>query len=149
MKITFKNATILTISIVLLFAFAYSLFFDLNFFLTKKEAGIKNMRVVLTKQQNPYVISIEYYNSFLNETVECTPNISIHDAEILSENYSTNKNIFISYAKFYPKRIYIKDVNEPRVWIVLFDIIMVLLMFFSVYAFSKPLFEKFNKPKPI
>ena len=135
MKSRIKNISLLIFSVIFLIGMLYRLFTDLNYFLTRRTVKAKIFQINESNKSGIVSLQLNYYNNYLNRNVKSDISIKRYDAtNIITEGDS---QISILYAKYFPNKIYIENVNAPRWLIILFEIIMILIMFFLFYSSIK------------
>ena len=137
-----NHVILLIFSIVFSVGMIYALFTDLNFLLTKRNANATILETNNLNKSNEASLQLDYFNDYLNEKVKSTISLKQHDfAQVIEKG---NSQISIFYAKNYPYKIYIENVNAPRWGILIFEAIMILLMSFLFYSSLKNLTRNVN-----
>ena len=133
-----ENIALLTFSIILFTGMLFALYTDLDFFFTRKAT---TATILLIKNSNKFnsfsTLHIAYYNDYLKRNVKSTISLKLHDATQLVQKETTQ--ISILYTKNYPYTVYIENVNAPRWEILIFEVGVILLMFFLFYSSLKHL----------
>ena len=111
---------------------AYALFDDIVFFLTKKEASAKVLTVKPSNNSHSYTITLQYFNAFTNNEIVCNYKAKPYFGTKMMNR--ENDMLQIHYGKLFPKRIYIVEDRTPRLGILLFELLIIGLMFFSIKA---------------
>lgn len=124
-------------SIVFSVGMIYALYTDVNFFLTKRIANATIIGTNDINKSDEISLQLNYYNDYLKGNLKSTISLKQHDFTQVIEN--GNSQLSILYAKNYPYKIYIENINAPRWGILIFEIIMLLLMSFLFYSSLKKL----------
>ncbi len=132
-----KHIVLLIFSIAYSAGMIYTLYRDVNFFLTKRIANATIIRTNDINKSNEISLQINYYNDYLKGNLKSTISLKQYDFTQFIEN--ENSQISIFYAKNYPYKIYIENINNPRWGILIFEVIMLLLMSFLFYSSLKNL----------
>ena len=138
-KIT--NIVVFIFSFIFLVGIFYVFYIDLNFFITKKFASAAILKV--DTSDSKVFFKLRYYNNYLNSEVQPTLSLERQAAGQILKDKTVGGQVLISYAKNYPYKIYIDNINAPRFLIIIFEILMILIMSFSVYISIKN-FKKSN-----
>lgn len=89
-----------------------ALYTDLSFFLTRRTANATILKINDLNKPGDVSLQLDYYNDYLKENIKSTLFLKQHDAaQIIREG---NSQISVLYAKNYPYKIYIEDINAPR-----------------------------------
>lgn len=142
MKNRIKYGVTLLLSICICIGTLYALYTDLNYFLTKKEGSAEILKVNETRDRKPFYVHLRYHNDFINKMTSSTINVGKYDAQKIMDEYKRRNEISIFYAKDYPDKIYVADINAPRWLILVFEVSMITIMIFSIYACIKALRRK-------
>lgn len=140
MKNKITNIVVFIFSFIFLVGILYSFYIDLIFFITKKPASGKILQV--DNFESKVLLKLSYYNDYLGKEIQSTFSLQKKAAKELLNDKGKDGQIPIFYAKYYPNKIYVESINKPRLLILVFEIVMILIMVFSIYASTKNLKEK-------
>jgi hypothetical protein len=126
----FLNWIVLIFSAALLLAMAYTLFDDIVFFLTKKETSAKVLKVKHSNNSDTYNITLQYFNTFEDSEIICNYKAKPYFGNKMMNR--ENEILQIHYGKLFPQRIYIIEDRTPRLVILLFELLIIGLMFFLI-----------------
>ena len=132
-----KHVVLLIFSIIFSVGMLYALYTDLNFFLTRRLGKATILNIDNSNKSNNVSLQLAYYNDYLKENVKSTISLKQNDATQITEKGTSQTSIL--YTKYYPYKIYIENINAPRWPILIFEVIMILLMFFLFYSSIKNL----------
>jgi len=120
------------VAIIILIASILSLIIDVNFFLNKKEAIAQVLSIEDMGVQKPYRIRLKYYNESQKKDINCTATLKKSQmAEFKANSYSTLR---IYYAGNFSSDVYLADYKTPKLGIVFFDLILIVLMALAVFS---------------
>jgi len=128
------------VTAILLIASLLSLIKDVNFFITKKNTTAQVLSIEDLGVLNPYKITLKYFNENEQKDIVCNVNLKKSYGNELKEKNSSF--VEVHYARGFPYNVYLIDYKTPRVGIILFDIILVILMTIAVLAY-KDVLKKF------
>lgn len=131
---------LLIFSLIFSVGMLYALYRDLNFFVTKRFANAEITGNIKASNSNHVSLDLHYYNDYLKKNINA--NISMNQPDESKYLITGNNHISILYAKNFPYKIYVEEINAPRWPILLFEVIMVLLMIFLFVSSLKNLFKK-------
>ena len=126
----FLNWILLIFSVALLLAMTYALFDDIVFFLTKKETSAKVLTVKHSNNSDSYKITLEYFNTFKNSEIVCNYKAKPYFGNKMMNR--ENEMLQVHYGKLFPKRVYIIEDRTPMLGILLLELLIIGLMFFSI-----------------
>lgn len=144
MKNRFVNFILLIISVGLFFGMVYVFFIDTVFFLTKKETAATVVSVTKSNKSGTYHIVLKYFNDYTNEVVVCTYKARPHFGRKMINK--EKEKIQIHYGKMLPKSIYIIDDRSPRVLILLFEMLFIIMMVVSAWSCLSVILHKKSIP---
>jgi hypothetical protein len=145
MQTKIKDWAILIISFIVVTGIVvWSLYKDIDFLFTKKEAKADIISIFKTSfksSNHNYNIELRYYNEYLNDSIKATARIE-YKREL--RNLGTTVEIF--YSKASPNFVYIKNSVLPTVSKVIFQMVPEVLIVFAVIYFIIDYFRKKNTP---
>ena len=133
------NIALSIFSIIFCMGMLCAFYTDLNFFLTKRIAQAKDLQIIDSSKPNRTTFQVDYFNHYLNRDISSFIILKAHDAFQLEKK--KNNQILIYYAKNFPNKIYIENVNVPRYPILIFEAVMFFLMSFLAYTSIKILLK--------
>lgn len=122
---------ILLFGTIFLLGALYSLYIDSFFFLYKKENFGKILEIEKTKKHD-YKTTIEYYNDYLNKRIITTIFLNNHDGALLQRNSRNKNEVKLMYSKKSPYKIYLFEINELKVGIIIFELFGVFLLVIAI-----------------
>jgi hypothetical protein len=119
----------ITAPIILIFS-CYSLYIDLNYFVTKKQAVCTILRVSDYDNGQLMNIKLNYFNAYTRKITTCEVNLEIsYRSEFVK---SDQKGTTIFYSKFYPQKVFLSRYKSPHFAIVFFDLLLIILMCIAI-----------------
>jgi hypothetical protein len=123
---------IIVIALVILIASVYSLFEDVNYFITKREAVANILSIKDNGVQQPFGVTVVYFNYYLNKDISCIVNLKKSIGNALIADNISETNIF--YAKHFPKTVYLVKYKAPRIGVVFIDLMLIVFMVVAIWA---------------
>lgn len=121
------------ISLVLLIFFCNLLKGNFLYFIKNKEA----QAVIINYDSSE--INIKYFNEYINDSVELWIKL---DEYKINKVKSFGDSMIINYSKFDKEFVYLKNINEPRKFIIFFYSILCMFTIISLVHSLKVLFRK-------
>lgn len=118
-------------SFFILIGTIYSLYIDMNYFLSKKEAIVTISDSI--KSDNSILIRVNYKNDYVDSIVKSSITLDKRKGDIVLNEYKNKGHIVAYYAKNYPNEIYMENINAPRTGIILFYLLIIAAMLLSMY----------------
>ena len=129
------NLVLSIFSIAFCLGMVYAFYTDLNFFFTNRITQAQDLQIIDLNKHNSTTFQVDYYNNYLNRNIRSFITLKSYDASQLEKK--RNDQILIYYAKNFPNKIYIENVNVPRWPILIFEAFMFFLMSFFAYTSIK------------
>src|ERR1700749_3966725 len=126
MKRKSERIILFLVSFVLLIFSIYSVYSDIDFFITKRQTTGKILKIINQGEHDPLLVRVSYYNSFVNKVITCNLEVTNDNENKLRK--SDLNNVHVSYAKGDSRTVYLYDYKEPKTGIIIFDIFMVIAM---------------------
>lgn len=125
MKDKFFHWIVLIGSSALIVGICFLLVMNLSFFITRKETMAN---VISVSKSSKYKIELTYYNDNLKKNIKATVKLK---TSYRKEIERLGEIVPIHYSGLFPKNVYIQNYNVPKKGIIVFELIMLALMFFG------------------
>lgn len=142
-----KSLFITVTSCVIFIGTGFSLFTDVNYFLTKREVFGTILKLRKGEQRGDLEVEVRYFNSYSKQT---------DTSKILLENSYWDSlkglnQVRINYSNGSTPTVYLEDIKSPHFAIIFFDLLIMILMGIAFYSGIKgnnntePIFDPNHK----
>lgn len=132
MKNRYIRIVLFFIAIIILLASLLSFIKDFNFFLNRKEANAEVLSIENMGVQASYRVKLKYFNKDIKDYIICSVTLKKSYGRELNEG--NNHSVDIYYVNNLFKSVYLVEYGSPRLGILFFDLIMIVLMLIAVLA---------------
>jgi hypothetical protein len=128
MKNILLNIVFLGISVLLLVFVSRTSLKDLAFFRSKKTTSGNVVSFKDGGVQEPYRVTIQYYNGYLERLVTCE--ISVKKS--IGNKLKGKATVLVDFGESYPCNIFLTDYKTPSIFIIFFDLVVVIILLIAV-----------------